>query len=312
MARVAIFSAPKPFIDEHIKIIQRNAIQSWKALGSDVEIWLVGDEEGVGQAAKELGVGYIPEVARNDSGTPRIDSIFNLVREKSQAEYLCYVNADILLFPDLLETVDLVRKKKDKFLMIGRRWDADITEPLQIEPGWGKDFIEKTTHRSKMHKATGSDYFVFPRTIYTNIPPFAVGRAGWDNWMIFHGRVEHMAVIDASSAITVIHQNHDYRHFKDGKVHRHQPESFVNVDLAGGNYTMYTLYDANYQMENRMITKPKLTWWKVVREFSIFPAVTLKCTWLAKILYSMFNRKRVRKDAKKRKEMEATGRLRKA
>lgn len=309
MARVAIFTAPKPFVDDHIKIIQNNAIRSWKALGSDVEIWLVGDEEGVEQATKELGVGYIPEVARNDSGTPRIDSIFGLVREKSQAEYLCYVNADILLFPDLLETIDLVSKTKDKFLLIGRRWDADIDEPLQIQPGWGVGFIEKTTKRAKLHRAMGSDYFVFPRTIYTDIPPFAVGRAGWDNWMIFHGRVEHLPVIDTSNAITVIHQNHDFAHFADGKKHRHQPESFENVDLAGGHYAMYTLYDTDFQMVDGKVVRSKLTWWKLGREISIFPAVTLKCTWLAKAFYALFNMKRVRKDAKKRKKMEESGRL---
>ena len=67
-------------------VIQRNAIQSWKALGADVEVWLVGEEEGVEKAAKELGVGFIPGVLRNESGTPRIDSIFDCVRQKSRAD----------------------------------------------------------------------------------------------------------------------------------------------------------------------------------------------------------------------------------
>jgi hypothetical protein len=312
LARVALFTAPKPFTDNHIKIIQRNAIQSWKALGKDVEIWLVGDEEGVGQTAKELGVGYIPDVARNESGTPRIDSIFGLVREKSDAEFLCYVNADILLFPDLLKTIDLVRQTKEEFLLIGRRWDAKVTEPLDIHPGWEKEFIEATIKGSKLHKATGSDYFIFPRTIFTEIPPFAVGRAGWDNWMIFHGRVKHLPVIDTSDSITVIHQNHDFAHFADGKQHRHQPESFENVDLAGGHYAMYTLYDTNFQMVDGRIVRPKLTWWKVAREFSIFPAVVLHWTGLAKAFYVLFNFKRVRKDAGKRKRLEDAGRLKKA
>lgn len=309
MARVAIFTAPKPFIDEHIKIIQRNAIQSWKALGKDVEVWLVGDEEGVAQTAKELGVGYIAEVERNSSGTPRIDSIFNLVRAKSSADFMCYVNADILLFPDLLETVEKISASYEEFLLIGRRWDADITTPLKIQSGWGDAFIEQTKRKSKLHKATGSDYFVFQKSIYTQIPPFAVGRAGWDNWMIFHGRVEHLPVIDTSDAITVIHQNHGFAHFADGKKHRHQPESFENVDLAGGHYAMYTLYDTNYQMQDGKVVRSKLTWWKIIREVSIFPAVTLKCTWLAKFSYGLFNFKRVLKDAKKRQDLVDAGRL---
>ena len=31
---------------------------------------------------------------------------------------------------------------------------------------------------------SGSDYFVFPRTTDFGIPSFAVGRPGWDNWMM--------------------------------------------------------------------------------------------------------------------------------
>ncbi len=85
MSLVAIFTAPKPFTNPHIATIQRNAILSWKALGLEVEIWLVGEEEGVAEVAAEFGVGYLPNVERNVQGTPRIDSIFNLVRQSSQA-----------------------------------------------------------------------------------------------------------------------------------------------------------------------------------------------------------------------------------
>jgi len=41
MSRLAIFTAPKPFTNPHIRIIQRNAIRSWQALGDEVEVWLV-------------------------------------------------------------------------------------------------------------------------------------------------------------------------------------------------------------------------------------------------------------------------------
>ena len=67
MTRLAIFTAPKPFTNPHIRTIQRNAISSWKALGDAVEIWLVGDEEGVAETAAEFGAGFIPDVERNSA-----------------------------------------------------------------------------------------------------------------------------------------------------------------------------------------------------------------------------------------------------
>jgi len=135
MTSVAFFTAPKPFTNAHIRIIQRNAIQSWKSLGKQVEVWLVGDEPGVEQNARELKVGYIPEVARNSFGTPRIDSIFHLVREQSQAEYLCYVNADILVFPDMLRALEEVRARRSfphHRQALGRRGDRNTRHKRRL------------------------------------------------------------------------------------------------------------------------------------------------------------------------------------
>ena len=296
MSQLAVFTAPKPFTNPHIRTIQRNAIRSWKALGNTVEVWLVGDEDGVAETAEEFGVGFIPDVRRNNSGTPRIDSIFNKVREKSSAPYMCYVNADILLFPDLLQTLERVTSEFARFLLIGQRWDASITTELSINSGWHVEFIPQTMKTAVLHTAVGSDYFVFPRDDYKDIPAFAVGRAGWDNWMIYKGRVEQIAVIDATNSITVIHQNHDFSHFPDGKIHRMQPESVENLDLAGGRHTVFTLYDANYKINNGKVQRIGLNRWKLMREISIFPSVTLRWPWLARITYALFNPRRAARD----------------
>jgi hypothetical protein len=82
MKELTIFTAPKPFIHPHIIKIQRNAIRSWKQLGDQVEVFLLGDEPGIKEAAEDLGVGYIPEVERSNSGTPLISSIFSVTREQ--------------------------------------------------------------------------------------------------------------------------------------------------------------------------------------------------------------------------------------
>jgi hypothetical protein len=268
-------------------------------LGDEVEVWLVGAEDGVEQVAKELGVGFIADVLRNDSGTPRIDSIFDRVRQSSQADLMCYVNADILLFPNFLEAAKKTHDVFDRFLMIGRRWDAPVNELLKIKPGWQEEFLPGALKTGKMHRAAGSDYFIFPRNVFTDVPAFAVGRAGWDNWMIYQGRCEHMAIINATETITVVHQNHDFSHFTDGKIHRLQPESNENLKLAGGRFAMFTIYDANYQMTSGELQKIGLNRWKLVREISIFPAVTLKWKWLARAFYVIFNIGLIRKQAKK-------------
>ncbi|HET9913155.1 MAG TPA: hypothetical protein VFQ13_14765, partial [Anaerolineales bacterium] len=90
MSLITLFSAPKPFTDPHIAMIQRNALKSWTLL-PDVEVILLGDETGLAEAARELGVKYIPDVKCNANGTPLISSMFQLAREHSNSDLLCII-----------------------------------------------------------------------------------------------------------------------------------------------------------------------------------------------------------------------------
>jgi len=79
MSLITLFSAPKPFTNPHIALIQRNAIKSWTLL-PDVEVILLGEESGLAEAARELSVKHLPHVKCNENGTPLISSMFQLAR----------------------------------------------------------------------------------------------------------------------------------------------------------------------------------------------------------------------------------------
>jgi hypothetical protein len=233
MTLLTVFSAPKPFTDPHIAIIQRNAIGSWMRL-PEVEVFLVGDESGLTDAAREFGVKHLPDVARNAEGTPLVSSIFALARQASTAPLLVYVNADILLMPDLVEAARQVMSMAKKFLIVGQRWDLDETVPLDFSGDWSARLQLDARTRGELHRPMGSDYFTFPRDCFTDMPEFAIGRAGWDNWMIYKSRKEGWATVDATASIMIIHQNHDYSHLPGGQPHYKLPETYENIHLAGG------------------------------------------------------------------------------
>ena len=111
MALVTFFSAPKPFTDPHIATIQRNAIKSWTLL-SDVEVLLIGDEQGLAEVATELGVMHLPDVVCSDNSTPLISSMFQLARENSRSDLFCIINADMILMPDFVEAAKQAVKLK--------------------------------------------------------------------------------------------------------------------------------------------------------------------------------------------------------
>ena len=289
---LTIFSAPKPFIDPHIATIQVNAIQSWKQIGAQISIILIGNEEGVASVAKELGVEYEPNVERNSQGTPLISSIFDIGRNYNDSPLLAYINADILIFSDFLETSKMVLDKLEKFLLVGQRWDMEITNRIEFETGWETKLKEKCRSVGKLHPRGGSDYFVYPRSCFTELPNFAVGRAGWDNWMFYQARKNKWACIDTTNTIQIIHQNHDYSHLPGGQSHYRLPETNENVRLAGGRRTIFTLQDVNHEISEGVIKKYSLSWKKFWREIEIFPLISLNSIELANLFFAIFHPKK--------------------
>ncbi len=243
---VTLFSIPKPF-RSHTEIIQRNAIQSWTHLQPHVEIILLGDDEGTGNAAKRFGLRHLPTVARNDYGTPLLSDVLEQAEGMATRSLLCYVNADIILMEDFLEAVRSVVRRKRRFLLAGRRWDIDIQEPLSFAAGWEAILRARVTAQGQLHPPTGIDYFVYPRKMWGDVPPFAIGRTVWDNWLVYRARALRVPVVDATEAVMAVHQNHDYSHVPAEAVDVWVgPEAERNMQLAGGWDHVFTLQDATH------------------------------------------------------------------
>lgn len=262
---ITIFTAPKAFTDSHIATIQRNAIQSWSHLDPQVEVLLVGDEPGMAEVAVEYRLCQLPGVACSPGGTPLVSSIFALARQASQAPLLAYLNADILLLPDFVEAARQVSRLVERFLIVGQRWDLDVRTLLDFSPGWDGRLRSEVESRGRLHMPAGSDYFLFPRDVFGEIPDFTIGRAGWDNWMIFHARQQGWPVIDATPSIMVIHQDHDYSHLPGGRPHYEHPESKVNQALAGGSANLYMVLDSDKQLVDGQMRRPRLTLLRLLR-----------------------------------------------
>src|SRR3989304_1246267 len=280
MPLITLLSAPKPFMDPHIATIQRNAIRSWTLL-PEVEVILFGEETGLAEAAKELGVKHILSVACNENRTHRISSMFQLASENSHSDLLCIVNADMILMPDFveatLESISLLLKIRQqavglqRFVLLSQRWDLDISQPIEFTEGWQNHLLTIVHRQGTLHRPAGSDFFLFPKSCYQDIPDLAIGRAGWDNWMIYKARQQKWPVIDCSPSVMIVHQNHDYSHLPDGKSHYDHPDSNENIRLAGGQANIrYTILDSTHQLVDGKLTRPKMTSLRFMRKVELF------------------------------------------
>jgi len=252
-------------------MIQRNAIKSWTLL-PDIEVILLGEEIGLVETARELGVKHIPNVKCNNNGTPLISSMFQLARENSHSDLLCIINADMILMPDFIQAAKQVIKSKDKFVLLSQRWDLDVTQPIEFTEGWQNRLSSMVHGQGSLHRPAGSDFFLFPLSSYFDIPDFTIGRAGWDNWMIYKARKEKWSVIDCTPSVMIVHQNHDYSHLPGGKPHYEHPDTNENIRLAGGEANIrYTILDATHQLAaGGKLIRPKMSYLRFMRGVELF------------------------------------------
>jgi hypothetical protein len=273
---LTIFTIPKTFEDKHIRIIQENALKSWQALGKGIKVVLIGNDEGVAKTARRLGLIHLPFVAVNQHGTPLLNSAFDLARNVTKNKYLCYINADILLLSGFLNIFKYIPKRK--FLVVGQRWDLDIKKHIDFkDKNWQEKIREKLKKEGKIHRSlgkAGSDYFIFEKNSFTRLPAFAVGRVGWDNWVIYKARHDKMKVIDATPLIRIIHQDHDYLHqINRGKDKRGSAEGSRNIALAGGEKHLFNLEDCNFKLTKKGLKKNIPSFWQILKYIKNTPEI---------------------------------------
>ena len=247
---LTIFSTPKPF-EGHIGVIQRNAIESWKRLHPDVEVILFGDDAGAAEAAAALGVRHVSSVRRNEHGTKFLSSIFDQAQDIARHNALCYVNCDILLMSDFIRSISAVATQFSKFLVVGQRWDTDVREAIEYnDPQWQERLRKKALAENHQRPPQWIDYFAFSRGLYyQNTPPFVIGRPGWDNWLLWKARASGAAVVDASSAVLPVHQNHDYSYHPDGEAGVWQgKEAQQNYALLENGRCFRTIENATHRL----------------------------------------------------------------
>jgi hypothetical protein len=240
---LTLFSVPKPFDGDALSI-QRRAVESWCALG--VQVLLLGDEAGVADTARELAAEHVGGLELTSHGTPRLDSAFRLADGVARFPLRCFVNADVILGADVLMAAHAVSRKAARFLMVGQTFED-----------------------GKPRGAAALDWFVFPADLYGEVPPFAVGRACFDNWLIWKGR-QVGVVVDATHDVRAVHQPHGYAHVEGGMQEAYYGEEAArNLELAGGKSHLYTLHDASHLLRGGKLRRnpgAPLRWRENVRK----------------------------------------------
>ncbi len=250
---LTLFACPKPFDDDHIRNIQRNAIRSWLRLEPRPQVILFGNESGTAETCAEFSVIHVPSVKTNEFGTPLLSDIFAKAEKSSTGNLFCYINSDIILMSDFSSALETVVSKKQRFLMGARPWNVDVTGELPFDSGWEGEMAARAVTEGDLRSERSCDFFVFPRGLWGNLPPFAVGRAYFDNALLYRARRIGAALVDATPSVVSVHQNHGYANHLSGSNMLANTEAQTNVVLAGGPSNRLTWKSATYVMRDGLL-----------------------------------------------------------
>ena len=219
---------------------------------------IIGDSQGAKEAAKLVSAVYIKDVETSSQGTPTISGLFKVAERNANNNMLCYVNADIILPENFLKIISILKNNKRKFMAVGHRWNLNIIDSIDFEkPSECKRFWSYAKIKSNKHACTGIDYFIFRKGTFNNFPSLAIGRFGWDNWLLWKTRRMILPLIDLSDKIFAVHQNHSYKfdNFESSADLLVSDDGINNKDKIGGN--TLNLLDTNYHLSNGKIEKKK-------------------------------------------------------
>ncbi|MEN2993527.1 MAG: hypothetical protein ABDH91_08255 [Bacteroidia bacterium] len=196
--------------------VQRIALESWLSLTPRPQIILVTDHPTTENVAKEYGVESTPCLAFSPRGVPLLSSIFEQAYRLAKYDLLVYVNADIIVSNRVHSVVEIVSKRWKKYLIVSSPY---LIDHKRLSPG--RDFEQAIKNAILgRHYHCNIDIFIFQRSLFQRVPPFAVGKHFWDSWLVSYSMLRGIPVIDATDYLPIFHPNEEPYHLRLSKIYQ--------------------------------------------------------------------------------------------
>lgn len=200
---LSIFTLTGPFKGD-FRVV--NALNSWKSLIPEYNIHVFTTNkdscERFRELFKDINCYLDIECVDMETGKTRMGCIWMKGVESVHTEYAAFVNTDIILFNDFIETFRLVGHLGN-IVLVGERLGLNVTSETKVSPSLQVDARETGVSCGEWCL----DYFVFRALDFerTIVFPefFLAGVWRWDNWLLSELiKLPSTLVIDCSQSVS--------------------------------------------------------------------------------------------------------------
>lgn len=199
--------------DEEKLSLNNRTLQNWRSLHG-INVIVFSNCSKVKLISEQAGWTVLP-VIREAAACPILPDMFLEAQRKFRSTYYGYANGDLLFTDGLMKTLEKIFCKfqnDKKILIVGRRTNVNSSLLSGINSQFGDEVEDYAIKYGERFQPDALDYFItntlFP---WENFLPLAVGRRGYDNWVLAYARLNNFTVIDASDSVTCLHQTLDWR-----------------------------------------------------------------------------------------------------
>ena len=199
--------------DEEKLSLNNRTLQNWRSLHG-INVIVFSNCSKVKLISEQAGWTVLP-VIREAAACPVLPDMFLTAQQKFRSTYYGYANGDLLFSDGLLKTLEKIFCEFDndkQILIVGRRTNVNSSLLNDINSQLGEAVEKYAIRYGERFQPDALDYFItntlFP---WQTFLPLAVGRRGYDNWVLAYARLNNFTVIDASDSVTCLHQTLDWR-----------------------------------------------------------------------------------------------------
>lgn len=244
---ISLLTSFKPF-SGNAAALQLNALDNWRRLGTDVEIIVYGQGAGVQEQSRRFGALHVPDIRGNTRGIPDFAAIAEHAARHARFDRQVYLNGDILLPPDFVDRLEPV--VFDRYLVVGQRIDLARDASFDFTAQhWNAELQRcQEVNSITLHNPAAQDYFIFPRGLWQDLPSLIIGRGGYDNALLAYCLRRRIPVVDATWALHVVHQWHDYSHVKGRSETFAGEDAIANARLHDIEHSKPDIEDAGWRL----------------------------------------------------------------